>query len=354
MAITKSPRMQRTFTGSHGGRGCERLRVSGDNGSYVYLSHEIGEARIIGELAASVWLNADRPGLQILLRAVLPHSIDPNTGRPLTTLLRGSGYTQAGNWQQLRIDNLPRLLERQVRVLRAEHGPQIDDREAFVDLVLLNVYGGPGTTTVSIDDLEVAGIVGRPASEVPAASAGRRRPLDSAAERLPSTTTAAPAAGAAMAATAQSQRHGTGCRRQAIFPPADRISGRAARTAQSSGIQRRAFDRLAFGRIAARGGGYEHVADRAAAFVPRTGGSVGRRTGRQAGCPIRPGAGLGPRAGAFLASIGGHQGLVAAGALGRPASTSDDLRRGLRLARLQPNGRHASDTSRPVGNDFRH
>ncbi len=183
---------ERVSTGAHRGRGCEQLRINGDNGSYVYLSHEMGEARIINELAASVWLQADRPGLQILVRAVLPNSIDPVSGKPLTTLLRGSGYTQAGNWQQLRIDNLPRLLERQVRVLRAQHGPQVDDREAYVDRVLLNVYGGPGMTTVSIDDLEVTGIVGRPTFEPFAAPSSRSRLPDSAAERLPSTSATAP------------------------------------------------------------------------------------------------------------------------------------------------------------------
>ena len=38
-------------------------------------------------------------------------------------------------------------------------GPQVDDREAYLDAVLLNVYGGPGTTNVWIDDLDVAGHV---------------------------------------------------------------------------------------------------------------------------------------------------------------------------------------------------
>jgi hypothetical protein len=46
---------------------------------------------------------------------------------------------------------------RQVRMLRTEFGSQIDDREAYVDAVVLNVYGGQGVTNVWIDDLEVAG-----------------------------------------------------------------------------------------------------------------------------------------------------------------------------------------------------
>ncbi len=90
---------------------------------------------------------------------VLPRTVDPRTGRPVSTLLRGSIYNDVGRWQQLRIDRLPRLLARQVRVLRSQMGPQVDGREAYLDRILLNVYGGPGTTHVWIDDLDIGGYV---------------------------------------------------------------------------------------------------------------------------------------------------------------------------------------------------
>ena len=54
-------------------------------------------------------------------------------------------------------------------------GPQVDDREAYLDAVLLNVYGGPGATNVWIDDLEVAGHVPRSAGSR-AAAAEQLRP----------------------------------------------------------------------------------------------------------------------------------------------------------------------------------
>ncbi len=107
-----------------------------------------------------MWVKADRAGLQILVRAVLPRSQDPRKGGPLTTLLAGSGYTQVGSWQQLQIDNLPQRIERQLRVLRTQFGPSVDAREAYIDQVVLNAYGGPGTTNVWIDDLELTGAVG--------------------------------------------------------------------------------------------------------------------------------------------------------------------------------------------------
>ena len=91
---------------------------------------------------------------------MIPRTKDPATGQPLTALVSGSGYTQTGSWQQLRLDNVPQQLERQLRVLRAQHGSGVDGHEAYIDRAMLNVYGGPGTTTVLIDDLEVSGFVG--------------------------------------------------------------------------------------------------------------------------------------------------------------------------------------------------
>jgi len=154
----------RVAEGAHSGRWCERIRVTGDNGSTIYLSHEVGPARVIDELAPSVWVKSDHPGLQVLARISLPRSRDPKTGQPLTALISGSGYTQVGSWQQLSVENLARQIDRQVRVLRTQFGPSVDGREAYVDRVVLNIYGGRGTTTVWIDDLELAGVVAAPVS----------------------------------------------------------------------------------------------------------------------------------------------------------------------------------------------
>jgi hypothetical protein len=144
---------------AHTGSGCEWLQVEADGGTNVYFAHEVGRPRVIDDLVPSVWIKSDRPGVQLAARIVLPRTIDPGTGRPVTTIISGSSYTDAGRWQQLRIEHVPHLLTRQVHLLRMQLGPQVDDREAFVDVLLLNVYGGPGTTSVRIDDLELVGYV---------------------------------------------------------------------------------------------------------------------------------------------------------------------------------------------------
>ena len=152
-------RHQRIVGDAHSGQGSELIQIAGGPGSFIYLSHDIGIARIVAELLPRVWIKADRPGMQLLARVVLPHTIDPRTGKPATVLIRGTNYTSTGAWQMLQITDTPLLLTRQLRVLQAEMKPQVDPREAYIDQLLLNVYGGPGETTVNVDDLEIAGVV---------------------------------------------------------------------------------------------------------------------------------------------------------------------------------------------------
>lgn len=144
---------------AHTGDGCERLRIAAGEGTYVYFSHDIGQARVIDELVPSVQVRSDRSGIQLFVRVVLPRTQDPRTGRPVATLIMGETYNQPGRWQQLRVERIPEGLVRQTRVLRSQLGPNVDPREAYADQVVLNVYGGPGATQVWIDDLDVRGYV---------------------------------------------------------------------------------------------------------------------------------------------------------------------------------------------------
>jgi len=147
---------------AHSGQQCERIRISANAGTEVFIGHAVDRPRIIDELLPTVWLKSDRQGIQMAVQVVLPRTTDPRTRRPLATVLYGSSYTTVGRWQQLRVAELPLLLARQTRVLRTQFGPQVDPREAYVEQVLLNIYGGPGVTDVWIDDLDVAHHVGPP------------------------------------------------------------------------------------------------------------------------------------------------------------------------------------------------
>ena len=148
---------RRVQTGAHTGEGCEFLQLEGNGGTYVYVAHYVDNPPVIEELSPSAWIKSDRAGLRIAARIVLPRTADQRTGQPASVIILGEEYKTAGRWQQLRLENIPQLLTRQIHILRMQLGPQVDDREAYLDAVLLNVYGGPGKTNVWIDDLEVAG-----------------------------------------------------------------------------------------------------------------------------------------------------------------------------------------------------
>ena len=122
---------------AHTGKGCEWLRLSANGGSYVHIAHDVGRPIVIDELMPSLWIKSDRSGMQLLARIVLPRTIDPKTGRPVSTLVAGTSYTDTGRWQELRITDMPRLLARQIRFLHGQLGPNVDGREAYIDAVIV-------------------------------------------------------------------------------------------------------------------------------------------------------------------------------------------------------------------------
>jgi len=140
---------------------CEILQTTAANGTFIHAMHPLPEGRVIDDLRIALWLRSDRPAIQLLARVVLPHVPHPRDGHPVTAYLRGPSYSNVGGWQQLRFDSLTTRFSRQVRALRLEYGSNIDVREAYIDQLVLNVYGGPGTTTLWIDDLEMTGVFPR-------------------------------------------------------------------------------------------------------------------------------------------------------------------------------------------------
>lgn len=160
-------------------KSAELIRFASGNGSYLYISRPIDAARVIEELQIQLAIKADRPDLELLAHVVLPRSLDPTTGKPVTCLISGGRYATPGHWQTLRLAGLPLELERQARLLRTRPGLQIDTREAFVDSIIVNLYSGPGNATVMLGELEVAGLIHRELnSDEPVADSDspRRRP----------------------------------------------------------------------------------------------------------------------------------------------------------------------------------
>lgn len=146
---------------AHTGQKSEHIRIQAEQGTYVYYAYPVGRAMLFDDFKAKVWVKANRPGTQLLVRLVLPKERDAKQlDQPLTTLLRGDTYQLAGRWDQLQLQAPLKKLDEQKQLLRAEFGRDLNFEGAFVDQVLLNVLGGPGLNEVWIDDLEVSPVVG--------------------------------------------------------------------------------------------------------------------------------------------------------------------------------------------------
>ncbi|MFT7631620.1 MAG: hypothetical protein ACI87E_002658 [Mariniblastus sp.] len=141
----------------------EKIHVENGPGSRILISHEVDPALVIRELIPSVRIKASRPGVQTLVRIVLPHTPAPSGNGPMTTMLKGPTYRATGKWETLSFADNEKDLEEQLRheiwILRRKFGPQVDGREAYLDKVVLNLYTGPGEINVQIDDLKLNGIV---------------------------------------------------------------------------------------------------------------------------------------------------------------------------------------------------
>ncbi len=151
--------------------GYERITVTAPLGQSAFLACLIPRVAVLDELQARMWVKANRTDLQIAMRVVLPRSLDPQKRGVATTIVRGSFYSRPGNWQELRVVDVPRLLADQVRIMRAMPGASIDPKEAYVDAIVLLVPGNPGGTEIGTDDLAVDGVLMPATVATPATSA---------------------------------------------------------------------------------------------------------------------------------------------------------------------------------------
>jgi hypothetical protein len=155
------------------GRRSEYIELEAEAGSYIHYTYDVGKAPLADELTVSLWVKANRPGVQLLCRVVLPKEHDPqNLDRPLTLLVKADEYQITGRWQQLMLRQPMKRLREQVQLLRADQKRDIIAADAYVDRLVLNVWGGKGQTQVWIDDLEVGPVEEAPKTPEPVATSG--------------------------------------------------------------------------------------------------------------------------------------------------------------------------------------
>ncbi len=160
---------------AHTGQRSEHLRLTAGQGSHIYYIYPVSRAAITDELTARLWIKANRPGIQVLARVVLPHEPDPrDINARLTTIIRGDSYQQVGRWEALELRAPVKLARDQQQLMRLELKKDVDFTDAYLDRLILNVYGGPGDTELWIDDLEIGPVQdARPAqtTSLPSAAA---------------------------------------------------------------------------------------------------------------------------------------------------------------------------------------
>jgi hypothetical protein len=164
---------QMTEETAHRGQRCEMLQLEAEHGTFIHYFYETGRAPLSEELAAGVWVKADRPGVQLLARLVLPHERNPaNLDEPLTALLGGDQYQAVSRWQRLELRRPQKLARDQQALLRAELKRPVNIDDAYIDRLVLNVYTGPGRAEIFIDDLEIGPVTNPAPAPAAAATSG--------------------------------------------------------------------------------------------------------------------------------------------------------------------------------------
>lgn len=146
----------RSVEAAREGTRSERFVFRAGPGSGIYASYGVPKIKVTDDLAINLHVKSDHPGMTLLARIIFPADKDPDTGKPSFVVISGSAYSTTGTWQRLSLADVPAEMERQARLLRIRTQRKVSTEGAYLERVILNLYGGPGDTAVFIDDLRIA------------------------------------------------------------------------------------------------------------------------------------------------------------------------------------------------------
>jgi hypothetical protein len=142
------------------GQYSEHLQITSQQGNSITYYYPTAKAPINDDLVISLWLRANRPGVQLMARLVLPKERNPNNlDEPLTTILRGDLGQESSRWQRMEVRRPANLARQQQQLMRAKLQRDVDFTDAYIDRLILNVYCGQGFTEIWIDDLEIGPVL---------------------------------------------------------------------------------------------------------------------------------------------------------------------------------------------------
>jgi len=159
---------QRTNETTGRGIASEKIRCRLPKESCVLIGHSLGFPLTISDFLPSVTVKSTQPGVTVALQIVLPNSIHPETGQPVSYLVTGSKYSGSGEWETLGFWNKPgeppllSRIDNAGKFLRAETKINLDLQDKYVRQIILFVEGSQAQateTTIWIDRLDVVGHV---------------------------------------------------------------------------------------------------------------------------------------------------------------------------------------------------
>ncbi|XZE52636.1 hypothetical protein SH139x_004338 [Planctomycetaceae bacterium SH139] len=146
-------------TGGEDQRPCEAITVAAGNGTRVLLEYRIDPCAVLDEVRASIAVQAGKAGPQVGLRIRYPRIMDPSTRQPLAALVWGESHRGRGEWQRLRVSGANSKKRVREMAIRDRFGSQSDTNDSYIDAIVLNIYSGPGTATLRLDNLRAEGLL---------------------------------------------------------------------------------------------------------------------------------------------------------------------------------------------------
>ena len=146
----------RSQRAAHGGRLSEHFQFETTSGNQFFVSYATPRVPVNDDLSVSVFVRANRGGVQIYGRVVLPADIDPETKAPSFVMVPGTIFDQPDRWQKLELVHMLPTIERLARVLRASSRRPVRLDGAYIERVVVNLLDSPGQSEVFLDDLEIS------------------------------------------------------------------------------------------------------------------------------------------------------------------------------------------------------
>ena len=159
---------ERTNRAAHEGQLSEGFQFEAGIGDGLYFSYRLPNVPVTEELKVGLYVRSNRSGAQVLGRVVLPADVDPDSRRPSFVLVPSTVYENSDRWQKLELADMLPAVERQAKVIRASSRRPVSLKGAYLERLVVNIYGGEGETEVYLDELTVG--------PIPAGSTATPRP----------------------------------------------------------------------------------------------------------------------------------------------------------------------------------